>query len=1208
MLPQMQNRLILLAVEAAPNGMLMISSDGIIQLVNSKVEELFGYTREELLNQSIEVLVPERFRRQHPQLRESFFAAPRPRAMGQGRELYAVRRDGTEFPVEIGLNPLDTEEGTFVLASIIDVTDSHRAKEINRHLAAVIESSDDAIISKDLQGVVRSWNQSAERIFGYAATEMIGRPMSLLLPPDRPHEEDEILAKLRRGERVDHFETERIRKDGQRIHISATISPIYDTTGRISGASKVARDITERKRMEATLQENAFLQSAILDSAFDCIITIDHEGKILEFNKAAERTFGYRKEQVLQQLLGDFLVPPSLRHAHREGMQRYLATGSGPIMGKRIEINALRADGTEFLVELAITAVDLNDAPRFTACVRDITERKRVEAALAERSRLAELTAALGLILNQGNSLRRTLQDCVEVLVSNLDTAVAGIWTLSESGELLELQANAGLDTHLDGPQARVPVGKFTIGMIAQTRQSCLTNQVVGDARVSDQEWARREGMLSFAGYPLIVDDHLLGVVAMFARHRLSEATLAFLGSAADAIAVGISRKQTEEQLVRSELQAQVANRAKGDFLANMSHEIRTPMNAIIGMADLLLDTHLEPTQREYLTVLSESADSLLSLINDILDLSKIDAGKLELENVDFEVREVIGNTLKSLGLKAHTKQLELAHRIDSNIPIWLSGDPTRFRQVLINLLSNAIKFTEYGEVTLEAHCEALTDTSASLHVCVRDTGIGIPEGKLGKIFDKFEQADDSTTRQFGGTGLGLAITARIVAAMGGKIWVESELGRGSTFHLIVDFLRVSVVPTCGDQVVELESQSVLVVDDNETNRRILCEILQGFGMSVEMAEGAREALAILQEHVTDGEQRPLVITDSQMPRIDGFMLVEQLRSIDALRDTIVVMLTSGWRPDDEQRAEKLGICAHLLKPVKQSELLDVVTQALGKHAKLRIDRADGLPESNASGSGPLRVLLAEDGIANQKMAVALLTKWGHQVTIAANGLEAIERWRDGMFDVILMDLQMPVLDGLEATQRIRRLEQQAGHRTTIVAMTAQVMKGDRERCLAAGMDDYVAKPIRKAELNRALCGVSSSMAKEPAAVVAIRTDVCGLVNWPAALKTMNGDVDILKTVVGAVLDEAPALLRQLQAALDTADHDAVRRAAHAIGGTMRPFEAEAVITLASALEEKARMGDLSDATNVLCELHICLDKALGELRSYDFSDSITNH
>jgi two-component system, sensor histidine kinase and response regulator len=1208
MLPQMANRLILLAVEAAPNGMLMISSDGIIQLVNSKVEELFGYPREELLNRPIEVLVPERYRLEHPQLRDSFFAASYARAMGQGRDLYAVRRDGTEFPVEIGLNPLNTEEGAFVLASIIDITDRHRAEESSRHFAAVIESSGDAIISKDLKGIVRSWNPSAERIFGYAAAEMMGKPMSLLLPPDRPHEEEEILSKLLRGERVDHFETERIRKDGQRIYISATISPIYDATGRMSGASYVAHSITERKRMEATLQENALLQSAILDSAFDCIITIDHEGKILEFNKAAEQTFGYRKEQVLQQLLGDLLVPPSMRQAHREGLQRYLATGAGPLMGKRIEINALRADGSEFLVELAITAVRSNGPPYFTACVRDITERKRVEAALAERSRLAELTAALGLILNQGGSLGRTLQDCVEVLIGYLETASARIWTLSESGEILELQASAGLCAQLEGPHARVPLGKCGIGLIAQERQPHLTNQIAGDARVSDQEWARREGMVSFAGYPLIVDDRLLGVVTIFARHRLSEPMLAYLASAADAIAVGISRKQTENLLVRSELQAQAANRAKSDFLANMSHEIRTPMNAIIGMADLLLDTHVDSTQREYLTILSESADSLLSLINDILDFSKIEAGKLELENVDFEVREVIGKTLKSLGLKAHTKQLELAYHIDSNVPIWLSGDPMRLRQVLINLLSNAIKFTDSGEVALEVHCVALTDASVALHLCVRDTGIGIPERQLARIFNKFEQADASTTRQFGGTGLGLAITSRIVAAMGGKIWVESELGRGSKFRVVVNFLRGSTVPACADQVADLALQPVLVVDDNETNRKILSAILRGFGMVVQTAEGAREALAILQKHVTDGAQTPLLITDCQMPRMDGFMLAEQLRSIAALRDTVVVMLTSGWRPDDAQRADKLEICAHLLKPVNQSEILDVVTQALGKKAKLQRDRADGLAESSPTGLGPLRVLLAEDGITNQKMAVALLKKWGHQVTIAGNGIEAIERWRDGMFDVILMDIQMPELDGLEATQRIRDLEKQVGYRTKIVAITAQAMKGDRERCIAAGMDDYVAKPIRKAELYRALSGVRSPKTKELATLVANRTGETGLINWPAALNTMNGDVDILKTVVGAVLAETPILLRQLRGALDTADHEAVRRAAHSIVGTMRPFEAESVIILASALEEKGRTADLSGGGDVLRELHIRVGKVLGELRSYDFSDSITNH
>ncbi len=797
-------------------------------------------------------------------------------------------------------------------------------------------------------------------------------------------------------------------------------------------------DITARKQAEEALRQSEQFNASLIAQSPLGIVTYTPDGQVTSVNSTWEQKWGSSWEQIRGYNL--FTDPQLAATPLRTALERLVRQGGeSPSVELEYDMRRTCAEGNNHWTSLQFYAIQ-DENGKVTQLVgldEDITERKQTEEALRHsKERFHRMAGNLpgGMIYQ---------------FLLHPDGSVAFPYVSPSCRELYELepeelQRDSALMMDLVHPEDRAAVEE-SIALSAQTLAPWRS-----ELRVVTKSGALK--WIQGASRP----------------ERQANGDILWDGLLMDIT----PRKQLEAALHQAREAAEVANRAKSEFLANMSHEIRTPMNGILGMNGLLLDTELTVEQHEYATTVQSSAEALLSILNDILDFSKIEAGKLDLEQVQFSLRESLGDALKTMALRAHEKGLELLYEVQPEALDAVVGDPTRLRQVVVNLVGNAIKFTAKGEVGVHVAQEWVNREEIALHVQITDTGIGIPLDKQQHIFAAFSQADTSTTRQYGGTGLGLSISRQLVELMSGQIWVESTPGQGSTFHFTVRLGRgrTSAVPALPD-VNQLHSLRVLVVDDNATNRRILYNQLRAWGMQPTLAGTAQEALRLLHEATEQRQFFPLILTDAHMPEMDGFTLVERIRQNPQLASAATLLLTSSQQTADVVRCRQLGIAVYLIKPIKPAELQHALLRALGQEGQMR--RKSALYPRAQQKQRTLRILLAEDNVVNQRLAVRLLEKWGHKVQVVGNGKEALAMVERASFDVVLMDVQMPEMDGLEATASIRAREHATSLHLPIIAMTAYAMKGDKERCLAAGMDDYISKPLKIEELRSALVRIN---------------------------------------------------------------------------------------------------------------------------------------
>jgi PAS domain S-box-containing protein len=849
------------------------------------------------------------------------------------------------------------------------------------------------------------------------------------------------------------------------------------------------------------------------DPSSDAYIEQDLHGLITEWNAQAERIFGWSRTEAIG-MPSHRLVPVRNRARNDEGIRALFAAAKRGAHTR--QITALHRDGHEFTAEFVVTVACRSDGNRAGAFVRALSLPQMGKEAFRDdhnryRAILDQIEDACTVVDLRGNYL----------FVNEAFCRMFGHDRANLLGRNFKQTASPERVSHIRGVYEQV----YKTGTPVKAFEYRSTH---------------RDGRVAFFEQSVSLERDAAGKPIGF---------LAIIRDCTD-------RRLAEQERVRAKEAAEAASRAKSEFLANMSHEIRTPMNGVIGMTELVLDTDLTPYQRDCLSTVKTSAESLLTILNDILDFSKIESRKLELESVPFSLSDLLAEAMKPLAVRADRKGVELIADIAPDVPQDLVGDPGRLKQVLTNLIGNAIKFTERGHVLVRVQKERAGAGCVRLRFMVSDTGIGIPADKQATIFEAFRQADGSTTRRFGGTGLGLAISSTIVQMMGGGLTVESEPGGGSTFQFTAAF-DTADGPARPHALSRLADLRVLIVDDNDVNRRIFETQVSGWRMQPTSVASGQAALEALGAASREGRPFSLILLDASMPGLNGFDVAERIANNPDLVGATIMMLSSSGEYGDVARCRALGISAYLTKPIKQTDLYDAVCRLLHVAGSPNGEAGHG-ERLSATAVRPLNILIAEDNVVNQRVAVGLLSKRGHRMTVATNGRETLDAILRESFDLVLMDVQMPDMGGFEATESIRRRERTTGGRLRIVAMTAHAMNGDRERCLAAGMDGYLSKPIDPQMLFAVV---------EQDAEGRTPTETPSGVDRAAMLERLGGDEALLVDVVKVFLDDCPVRLARIKAAVDSRDAERIRQEAHGLKGAAGNLSASGLFDAARTLE-----------------------------------------
>ena len=1135
-------------------AIIAVDPKGWITLFNRGAEQMFGYTAAEIIGKHnpslfhVEWEVVARAREMSQKYGRDIhgfdvFVENVRRGQPEQREWTLVRKDGSRFPSNLIITAMHDGVGeiTGFLGLVSDLSARKKADKQVHDQAMLLDLASESIFIRDVSDLVTYWNQGAERLYGWAREEALGRLIHELLHTVFPQPLSLIRSELLEQGSW-HGELVHTRRDGSLATVASSWTLQRDDTGEPVSVIEINHDITARKRAEETLRASEKRFRLIVDAVEDyAIFMLNPNGYVVSWNAGAERIKGYKAEEIVGRHFSQFFTPEDIK---TDRPQRSLRTareqGFYNDEGWRV-----RKDGTRFLAEVNVRAIhdDTGELRGFAKVTRDITQRKKAE-----------------------EELRNSRERLNTILNSSFDGTIAYEAVRDGSGKICD----------------------FRFDMVNQAAEKLLGRtaaEIVGRSVVELYPNIIPDGL--FEKFSRIVDEGTsLDFESQSSRtdpprwYRIAGVKLG------DGLVISYAdittRKAYEKELQDAKIHAEMADRAKSNFLANMSHEIRTPMNGVIGLTGLLLETELDAEQRNLSQTIRGSAESLLGVINDILDFSKIEAGKLSIEQIDFDLRKVVEDVLEVMASLASNKGLELTGGVQPGTVTRLRGDPTRVQQVLTNLVGNALKFTTSGEVALNVRAESQTENNIVIRCEVRDTGLGISKEVQARLFQPFAQGDSSTSRQFGGTGLGLAICKRLAEAMNGTIGVTSNPGDGSTFWITMEFQR-QAEPALEPAAPDIFARArLLIVGDNATSRDFLQRLASAWRLRNDCASSGDVAMQLLQRAAKEGAPYDLVLADLRMPTLDGLALSQLIYADPQLRATRIVLLTSIGKPAPTSEISPPNLAACCTKPVRQSALFDCLVRALTTPAEKVSAAAEAIlarPLARATTALPARrerILLAEDNPVNQEVALGNLRKLGYRADVAINGLEVLYAIESKQYDIILMDCQMPELDGYETTRQIR-LRERGPHRTRIIAMTANAMVGDREKCLAAGMDDYVSKPLHRPDLRAAL----DRQAPKPTALFSEKVLRGILDDEPEELARL---VDIFKA-------SAPESITKMKDALAAKNASQLAMAAHTLKGSCGSLGSTTLREICAVLEKNARDGQLEGADELIAsateQLHL---------------------